>query len=113
MKKVTFGGKRPSNAGTPEASIDNWVLTQSPERPREQMKRFTIDVPVSLHKRVKSQCAMQNLVMADVIRELLEQRFPAPVEQAAPSEEGSVANTTNRKYDSGTAGNHDAVESRG
>lgn len=78
MKKVTFGGKRPT--ASPAANIDNWVAAQGAEPSREQMKRFTIDVPVSLHKRVKSQCAMQNLVMADVIRELLEQRFPAPAE---------------------------------
>ena len=43
----------------------------------EPTKRLTIDVPLSLHKRIKSQCAMQNLVMADEIRELLERRFPA------------------------------------
>lgn len=85
MKKVTFGGKRPTNTNSAAASIDNWVLAQAAEQSREQMKRFTIDVPVSLHKRVKSQCALQNLVMADVIRELLEQRFPAPAETIAAS----------------------------
>lgn len=74
MTKVSFGGKPPikSLAG----SIDNWVLDREASE-QEATKRFTIDVPVSLHKRVKSQCALQNLVMADVVRELLEQRFPA------------------------------------
>lgn len=86
MKKVTFGGKRPSAS---PASVDDWVLDRDAQEPREPMKRFTIDVPVSLHKRVKSQCAMQNLVMADVIRELLEQRFPAPVETSATVGEGA------------------------
>lgn len=77
MKKVTFGGKRPSSAipGT----VDDWVMDRD-VREQEPTKRFTIDVPVSLHKRVKSQCALNNLVMADVMRELLEQRFPAPPE---------------------------------
>lgn len=42
----------------------------------EPMKRFTIDVSESLHKRIKSQCAMRGLKMADTIRELLEQEFP-------------------------------------
>lgn len=87
MKKVTFGGKRPSTS--PTANIDDWVLDRDAQQPREAMKRFTIDVPVSLHKRVKSQCAMQNLVMADVIRELLEQRFSAPVETNGTSGEGA------------------------
>ncbi len=73
MKKVSFGAKRPSASHT--GSIDTWVTGTTTEN-REAMKRLTIDVPISLHKRIKSQCAMQNLVMADVIRELLEQRFP-------------------------------------
>ena len=85
MKKVTFAGKRPSAL---PGSVDNWVNDRETEQPRETMKRFTIDVPVSLHKRVKSQCAMQNLVMADVIRELLEHRFPAPIESNATTGEG-------------------------
>jgi hypothetical protein len=90
MKKVSFGAKR--TAGEKSNNVDAWVenreiLPQSPV-PREPMKRLTIDVPIPLHKRIKSQCAMDNLVMADVIRDLLEHRFPAvPTnrEQGAPS----------------------------
>lgn len=44
--------------------------------PVEAMKRFTIDVSESLHKRIKSQCAMRGVKMADVIREMLEKEFP-------------------------------------
>jgi len=40
------------------------------------MKRFTIDVPVSLHKRIKTQCAADGIKMADMLREMLEARFP-------------------------------------
>lgn len=79
MKRVTFGGRPPSEL--PASDADDWVHDRT-AGPKEPTKRFTIDVPVSLHKRVKSQCALQNLVMADVMRELLEQRFPAPVEPA-------------------------------
>lgn len=84
MKKVSFGAKRPSASQT--GSIDTWVTGETHEN-REAMKRLTIDVPISLHKRIKSQCAMQNLVMADVIRELLEQRFPVQqdAEHGVPS----------------------------
>jgi hypothetical protein len=84
MKKVTFAGKP---TGTPVANgVDDWVMNREPSG-HEPMKRLTIDVPISLHKRIKSQCAMQNLVMADVIRELLEQRFPLPkgADHGAPS----------------------------
>ena len=45
--------------------------------PAEPMKRFTIDVTEGLHKRIKAQCAMSGAKMADVIRELLEERFPS------------------------------------
>ncbi len=84
MKKVSFGAKRPS--ASQSGSIDTWVTGATPES-REAMKRLTIDVPISLHKRIKSECAMQNLVMADVIRELLEQRFPVhqDAEHGVPS----------------------------
>ncbi len=45
--------------------------------PAELMKRFTIDVPASLHTRVKIGCAQRGLKMADVLREMLEKEFPA------------------------------------
>jgi hypothetical protein len=74
MKKVTFGGKPTSR---PPGSPDQWVSG-------EAMKRLTIDIPLSLHQRVKSQCALKGEKMADVVRELLERRFP-PQHQEAPS----------------------------
>lgn len=72
MKKIDFSAKRPTTP-SPPAEIDHWVENQSPIEP---MKRLTIDVPMSLHRRIKSQCALDNLVMADVIRDLLDKRFP-------------------------------------
>ena len=84
MKKVTFGGKRPSVSLT--GNVDDWVMNREAEqidtKPREAMKRLTIDVPLSLHRRIKSRCAIDNLIMADVVRDLLEKQFPAtmPVE---------------------------------
>jgi hypothetical protein len=83
MKKVDFGAKRPTvvkPAGGGE--IDNWVSHQATGV--EPTKRLTIEVPISLHKRFKSGCAIENLVMADVVREFLEKRFPP----TAPSEQG-------------------------
>lgn len=97
MKRVSFGGK-PTRPATPEA-IDDWVHGRVPSG-QEPTKRLTIDVPVSLHKRVKSQCALQNLVMADVMRELLAQRFPEEQEARAAGEGG--VNTTSRKHDDTT-----------
>jgi len=88
MKKITFGSKPSPRTG--QGSPDDWVADRSAQ-PTEPTKRLTIDVPLSLHQRVKSQCAMQGEKMADVIRELLEQRFqqdqpvrPDPIPEASP-----------------------------
>lgn len=74
MKKISFGPKPASSAQSP----DQWVTNEIPQRPSssEPNKRLTIDVPLSLHRRIKTQCVINELVMADVIRELLERRFP-------------------------------------
>ncbi len=77
MKKISFGPKPSAGAGA--KTPDQWVGNQSGGASGiggEPTKRLTIDVPLGLHKRIKSQCANAELVMADVIRELLEQRFP-------------------------------------
>src|SRR5512135_1007981 len=43
---------------------------------QEPMKRLTIDIPLSLHKRVKSQCANRGTTIAEVVRKYLEKTFP-------------------------------------
>ena len=78
MKSVAF--KMPTKADPADA----WVQTRNADRevpatePAEPMKRFTIDVPVNLHTRIKTQCAMRGVKMADVLRELFEREFPKP-----------------------------------
>jgi hypothetical protein len=67
--------------------VDQWVgdgverhappAEVQPEPGPVPMKRFTIDVPESLHKRIKAQCAIDGVKMADMLREMLEARFPA------------------------------------
>lgn len=39
------------------------------------MKRLTIDIPASLHRKVKSQCALDGVKIADVVREILFQKY--------------------------------------
>jgi hypothetical protein len=41
----------------------------------QEMKRFTIDVPAELHRRIKTACAARGTIMADEIRAMLEERF--------------------------------------
>ncbi len=81
MKKVPFRGK-PSTASV--ANADSWVRNREVE-PKEVMKRLTIDVSLSLHKRIKSSCALRDAVMADEIRDLLDQWFPASVGPGVPT----------------------------
>ncbi len=77
MKSVAF--KMPAKTVAP---ADAWVQTRDADReaatpePSEPMKRFTIDVSVGLHTRIKTQCAMRGVKMADVLREILEREFP-------------------------------------
>ena len=71
MKKVSFGAKP---TGSPaRLSADAWINDKDAGQP---MKRLTIDVPLGLHKRIKSQCAEKGTKMADAVRELLEKQFP-------------------------------------
>ena len=62
-----------SNRGA-ETSGDREV---PPAPAAERVARFTFDVPESLHRRVKSECAARGVRMADVMRAILEREFPA------------------------------------
>jgi hypothetical protein len=84
-KKLTFSKKpttTPTAAEVDASALDEFVGVQTPAKakeptPSEKMKRFTFDVPESLHRRIKSQCAAKGVDMADEMRRLLEERFPA------------------------------------
>jgi hypothetical protein len=69
MKKVAIGSKPQANRLSP----DHWVSDRAASEP---MKRLTIDVPLALHRRIKSHCAIRSVNMADEIRRLLESHFP-------------------------------------
>ncbi len=81
MKSVAFKMPAPKAADPADAWVQNRdgdreTPAVAPAAPTEPMKRFTIDVPVSLHTRIKTQCAMRGVKMADVLREMLEREFP-------------------------------------
>lgn len=73
-KKVSIGAK-PTSKPAP-ASANAWVesRTGAADEP-EKMKRLTIDVPESLHRAIKAQCAMRGSKIADEVRELLIQKY--------------------------------------
>jgi len=76
-KKVSFAAK-PSNR--PESDeADKWVAQRTtPEaQPSERLQRLTVDIPFSLHRRLKVACAKRGTKISDEIRSLLEQHYPA------------------------------------
>ena len=79
MKKDVSFSSRPPSTGKSRAaeafaaSVDALGLKPPPE----PMKRLTIDVPASLHARVKLNCVKNDQAIAEVVRHLLETRFPA------------------------------------
>ena len=79
-KTVSFGAKPQATGKAAAPAVDEWVggagEPQETAAPRERMKRLTIDVPLGLHSRIKSQCALRGVIMADEIRALLERHFP-------------------------------------
>lgn len=72
-KKVSIGTK-PTSKPAPTAA-DAWVESRSNGDEPEAMKRLTIDVPTSLHRAIKAQCAMRGTKIADEVRELLLQKY--------------------------------------
>jgi hypothetical protein len=75
MKKTIITPK-PSAGNPPNA--DAWVSggSQPATSTGERMKRFTFDVPESLHRRVKAACAARGKDMADEMRRILQEQFP-------------------------------------
>ncbi|MBS1095872.1 hypothetical protein [Gluconobacter wancherniae] len=72
-KKIQIGMKPTNKAISPSA--DAWVETRKNSVEPEAMKRLTIDVPASLHRMIKSSCAMRGTKIADEVRELLLQKY--------------------------------------
>ena len=71
-KKIDFGTK-PTSKPAP-ALVDTWVESRATGE-AEAMKRLTIDIPESLHRTIKSQCALRGTKIADEVRELLLNKY--------------------------------------
>lgn len=69
-KKVSIGVKPTAQP----SSSDEWV--QDRHAPiKEPTKRLTIDIPESLHREIKTQCAQRGTKIADEVRVLLLQKY--------------------------------------
>ena len=81
-KKVTMSTKPNSKANGQEFNADAWVsqggaiTANESQAEKEPTARFTIDIPVSLHARIKSQCALKRVKMREEVLSMLEEKFP-------------------------------------
>jgi hypothetical protein len=78
VDRFVSGTTQPPETVQAVAAPEPQQAHQVEEKPTkdEEKKRLTIDIPMSLHKRVKSQCANQGTTIADVVRAFLERKFP-------------------------------------
>lgn len=78
-KKVTFG-KKPTEKKT-IINVEEWIEKGSSETPvaatpeKIETVRFTIDIPVELHAKIKYKCAIKKVKMKQEIQALLERHF--------------------------------------
>jgi|GEM_PF-878516 hypothetical protein len=74
---VRGGGGAAAAAPEPESALPAAAAAAAEAAPEasEPMKRLTIDVPASLHRRIKVACALNGVKIADEVRALLEAKF--------------------------------------
>lgn len=74
-------GKRIEIKARPTAgrgSADEWVERRDKPAQKdkgEPVKRLTLDIPESLHRAIKAQCAGRGVKMVDELREILHQKY--------------------------------------
>ena len=56
-----------------QTEADSWIRDRSAQEP---IKRLTLDLPASLHARVKAKCAMEGTTMRAMLMDFLERKYP-------------------------------------
>ncbi len=78
MSTKTIPFKQPVTLPKP---AEAWVGTPAeevkPAKVEGPTKRLTVDIPEELHRRIKVQCAMKDIQISDVVRDILVKEFPA------------------------------------
>lgn len=77
-KDVSFNRTPPSQQGERAKEVVREALASegTAPTPPTPMKRLTVDVPLSLHTRVKTRCVQDNTPISEVVRNFLEKKFP-------------------------------------
>jgi predicted DNA binding CopG/RHH family protein len=79
-KKVSMSAKMGARPPRP-ANLDDWVETPSPPdrslatAGEVKMKRLTLDIPLSLHKAIKTRAVEEGVPMVNLLRELLQEHY--------------------------------------
>lgn len=82
-KSVTFN---PNPRNKPQAdtkALDAFVhgktaqTTEGPPTEKKPLKRLTFDIDADLHKRIRMTCLQRGKDMAEELRRILEENFPA------------------------------------
>lgn len=82
IEQFVRGSEVPSGPLQPVENLTTKSVEPIQEKRKEEpLKRLTIDIPLGLHKRVKAGCAAQETTIADLVREILEKKFPPPKRQ--------------------------------
>ena len=68
--------QRPADADAWITQVREEAAVRSPAEKKPTV-RFTLDVDVDLHTRMKIDCVRQSKKMSDVLRVILEREFPA------------------------------------
>lgn len=72
-KKIQIGAKP---TGKIAAAAEEWVQNRDVSNgDKEPNKRLTIDVPESLHRAIKTQCASRGTRIADEVRDMLFEKY--------------------------------------
>ncbi len=79
MSTKTIAFKQPTPLPKP---AEAWggppeVGGKAPPRREGPPKRLPAEVPGDLHRRIKVQCAMKDVQISDVVRDILTKEFPA------------------------------------
>lgn len=78
MTSKTISFKTP--VGAPKAA-EEWVQSRAVENapaaiPSGPTKRLTVDIPEPMHRRIKLDSVTRGIMISDVIRQLLDEKYP-------------------------------------
>ena len=84
-KSITFNPNPRSKTQPSKDALDAFVSGDAPpqqtdrEQPTEKkaLKRLTFDIAADLHKRIRMTCLSRDKDMAEELRRILEENFPA------------------------------------